>query len=79
MISEAIMRPSNRCAPAGRPAPDPNLFSTVTGRQKSNTAIWVSARNRGTSLIPLLGAITSNASLNVQELKAGVNFRFAGP
>lgn len=28
---------------------------------------------------PLLGAVTSNASLNVPELKAGVNFRFAGP
>lgn len=28
---------------------------------------------------PLLGSVTSNASLNVQELKAGVNFRFGGP
>jgi outer membrane immunogenic protein len=28
---------------------------------------------------PLLGPVTSNASLNVQEVKAGINFRFGGP
>jgi outer membrane immunogenic protein len=28
---------------------------------------------------PLLGTVTSNASLNVQEVKAGLNFRFGGP
>jgi outer membrane immunogenic protein len=29
--------------------------------------------------IPLVGSVTSNASLNVQEVKAGLNFRFGGP
>jgi outer membrane immunogenic protein len=28
---------------------------------------------------PVLGAVTSNANLNVQEVKAGINFRFGGP
>jgi outer membrane immunogenic protein len=28
---------------------------------------------------PLVGSVTSNASLNVQEVKAGLNFRFGGP
>ena len=28
---------------------------------------------------PALGTVTSNTSLNVQEVKAGVNFRFGGP
>lgn len=28
---------------------------------------------------PLLGSVTSNASLDVQEVKAGLNFRFNGP
>jgi len=28
---------------------------------------------------PLLGTVTSNANLNVQEVKAGLNFRFGGP
>jgi outer membrane immunogenic protein len=28
---------------------------------------------------PVLGTVTSNASLNVQEVKAGVNFHFGGP
>jgi outer membrane immunogenic protein len=28
---------------------------------------------------PTLGPVTSNASLNVQEIKAGINFRFGGP
>jgi len=28
---------------------------------------------------PLLGPVTSNASLDVQEVKAGINFRFGGP
>jgi outer membrane immunogenic protein len=28
---------------------------------------------------PLLGSVTSNASLNVQEVKAGINYRFGGP
>ena len=28
---------------------------------------------------PLQPAYTSNASLNVQEIKAGINFRFGGP
>jgi outer membrane immunogenic protein len=28
---------------------------------------------------PALGPVTSNATLNVQEIKAGINFRFGGP
>jgi outer membrane immunogenic protein len=28
---------------------------------------------------PMLGSVTSNATLNVQEIKAGINFRFGGP
>ena len=28
---------------------------------------------------PVLGPVTSNATLNVQEVKAGINFRFGGP
>jgi len=28
---------------------------------------------------PLLGPVTSNATLNVQEVKAGINYRFGGP
>ncbi len=28
---------------------------------------------------PALGSVTSNATLNVQEVKAGINFRFGGP
>jgi outer membrane immunogenic protein len=28
---------------------------------------------------PVLGPVTSNATLNVQEIKAGINFRFGGP
>jgi hypothetical protein len=27
---------------------------------------------------PVLGTVSSNASLNVQEIKAGINFRFGG-
>jgi outer membrane immunogenic protein len=28
---------------------------------------------------PVLGSITTNSTLNVQEIKAGINFRFGGP
>ena len=28
---------------------------------------------------PVLSSVTSNATLNVQEIKAGINFRFGGP
>jgi opacity protein-like surface antigen len=27
---------------------------------------------------PFLGPVTSNSTLNVQEIKAGINFRFGG-